>query len=67
MSRPATKPSRFAVGEIWRGPKGALWRVTHLTSDGDAELREPVFEGRARWLRRRNDVPKAWIRVEPPQ
>ena len=57
-------PKRFTVGEIWKGPCGGLWRVTHLTSDGDVLLRK--LSSRNSTIRRVNEVPKQWTLLSAP-
>ena len=54
---------QFQVGETWRGPNGGLWRVTHVTSDGDAILRSL---GGVRTLRRSSSLlPSAkWCQLQ---
>jgi len=51
----------FAVGEIWQGPCGGQWQVTHRTSDGEAELR--AITGRVRTLRKPAQASRGWQRL----
>lgn len=56
-----TKNSRFRVGEIWEGPSGGIWHVTHLTSDGFVQMRSDSEHMRT--LIRSSVVPRNWTRL----
>lgn len=60
-SSPSSKKLCFEVGEIWQGPTGAQWLVTHRTSDGQAELRAAT--GRMRTLRKPAQASRGWQRL----
>lgn len=60
-SSPSSEKLCFEVGEIWQGPTGAQWLVTHLTSDGQVELR--VANGRMRTIRKPAQAPRGWQRL----
>lgn len=51
-------PLRFRIGEVWTGPSGHPWRVTHVTPDGTAWMRNQG--GRCRTLQRSVIVPRTW-------
>ena len=56
MTKASAAPARqLRVGETWRGPTGGIWRVTHVTSDGDAILQ--AIAGRPRTIRRSSTLP----------
>ena len=60
----------LAVGDIWRGPSGAFWEVTHVTtceetSKPEAHLRRADQDRPPRTLRLRGAAPQRsnWLRV----
>ena len=55
-------PAHFQVGEIWEGPSGTHWRVTHVTSDDMAYLRAESTSMRT--LIRSHYVPDNWARIK---
>lgn len=62
---PCSEKLYFEVGEIWQGPTGGLWRVTHRTTDDQAELR--ALTGRMRTLRKLARASRGWQRRAPAQ
>jgi hypothetical protein len=60
----------FAVGDIWRGPSGAFWEVTHITtcedsSEPEVHLRRADQDQPPRTLRLRGPAPHHpnWLRA----
>lgn len=60
----------FAVGDIWRGPSGAFWEVTHITtcedsSEPEVHLRRADQDQPPRTLRLWGAAPRRpnWLRA----